>query len=1401
MSASTADGKCKARLLSDKTGQTECDKPATSVDGRLCAFHSRQCQGLYRGYKRRNAQLDALSASPPPFLANTKVALVNQTFKDIEDAETLDSLFKYLFRKYNLLEKVIRGRKLHHSHFFAIDNDYGHEKYLVQLVNDKQITERALETLCRQSAQVVYKQKKWIGWVQERQEGDSPEAESRKIKLQAQLFKRHQKEVEKRQRELRAKEFERLQDAYLEEAYSQRLSEMSDEAQDEWDPIQDVVEDERGTFVDLIKYFLMLKDEDEVESTEGNGEASKNDAPAEKAAMSKSAKKRAKKERAEERKAFAAPSGDPEQRGPDTIEMETKSQMRKRLQEGVKYARVRGYHAVGSLENPSQLHEKAAAIPDDEIDTLLDEVAEVKALLFCRLLLSHATLLPIALRANSIEQFLENPEVTSANVRDLCLKLERPALQDVRDACADFVRAKAGENGEDTDSDEGDSAWEDTDDDEENRVIPKKYRFQLGRPDETMPQAFKTKREQAVQKQRQRRKEQKLLGEDRESGAVDFGEIEDEHGNEPTRKVRIKICGRYITNFPSEKALPRGGWYHFCLIAKDSDLNDAIELCRNWNEFFELNTLCMFHYFPAAKWMVWVGDLQRLQLLRLGFIPYYQSDRADLLTVHQQTGSRGLERRAHHIREARNFICGHIKRNDPASRRLIQYLSMLTFELLVLVRDAKTGDILVKPPKEERWLIREKIGWGRASKNEYKDIAWVGPKFFEAMDKYRKWHFNFEDHYDLYIWDAISGRTFDSLNTTLTQQLMKAHRVRELKDVYKVVEPVIKTLTKDPETDRIRSIRPDEEVKSLWNDINDPSMTFHLWTNGHEAAPDQFDKIKYNEADALEDEILFPEEADEEDNDYLFRPDKSAMTRFEDGDLGDIRDFALDLDSDEEPYGLGSDEEPYDSDLDEGDSSDFGEFASDDEFVESEEAQKAYDAFSKRFQEQLSLAPGSRRQHYVFDNFNDPSNPLDLSLIPEHMRKTDADVMALMRLSLIKQKDYSDTSNATLEKEFFRHIDRKKSKIFKDSFHAADSGGPKYFLFSLMVQKMDDYQMNKLTLAPFEMISSMRAMEKLTLDRRVVDDAFFAYATISLFYESEDFWKSKHAELLKLPLFQNLLDGPSLVNQAERAKQVPDKRTSQSNKMLPKGFWDEWDAICRENQRDMTDGIIEHFYPAEWDKVVRPKIARLYKAGIITNIYTRETAGIAVAHAEPGRAPDLYIDYRLTLEQVRELESLQDPRKFTRSRLLTSARTFASKHTNARFAALRVWSSDYFYPLMLGYWNRSNVSFLDGKGRGWEWKFVPKDMPFSEWSIHEQTRSRIRPFKDFFGDKVIVATDLYFVMGEDEAELRKLAAGVTFAVQTEPWRMEIDFWKSFVGVDLAFLEGLDEAWLRTATEG
>jgi hypothetical protein len=249
---------------------------------------------------------------------------------------------------------------------------------------------------------------------------------------------------------------------------------------------------------------------------------------------------------------------------------------------------------------------------------------------------------------------------------------------------------------------------------------------------------------------------------------VDFGKVLDEK-DYTQKRTRIKICGRYMYDYPSEKALGRDGWYHFFVIAKDSNLFDAVYLCRNWNEFFELNILCLYHYFPAPKWTRFVGDLLRQQLLQLGFIPYFLSDKADKVTHYFQTGSRRMARRAHQFIEMRNFICGNIKRDDPVSRRFIQYLSMETWEIRALVRDGKTGRVLIQPPEQELWLMREKSGYGRASKNDFGNITEVGPEFFEKMDNIRQWHFGFEEYYDVYIWDASPGRTYPMLQRKLEE--------------------------------------------------------------------------------------------------------------------------------------------------------------------------------------------------------------------------------------------------------------------------------------------------------------------------------------------------------------------------------------------------------------------------------------------------------------------------------------------------------------------------------------------------------------------------------------------------------------------------------------------------------
>ena len=66
-------------------------------------------------------------------------------------------------------------------------------------------------------------------------------------------------------RDLRAREDVKRSEAFLEEAYKERMSEEEENAY--WDSIEDVIEDERGNYVNLIKHILLI-----TEDTSGNQE-------------------------------------------------------------------------------------------------------------------------------------------------------------------------------------------------------------------------------------------------------------------------------------------------------------------------------------------------------------------------------------------------------------------------------------------------------------------------------------------------------------------------------------------------------------------------------------------------------------------------------------------------------------------------------------------------------------------------------------------------------------------------------------------------------------------------------------------------------------------------------------------------------------------------------------------------------------------------------------------------------------------------------------------------------------------------------------------------------------------------------------------------------------------------
>lgn len=206
----------------------------------------------------------------------------------------------------------------------------------------------------------------------------------------------------------------------------------------------------------------------------------------------------------------------------------------------------------------------------------------------------------------------------------------------------------------------------------------------------------------------------------------------------------------------------------------------------------------------------------------------------------------------------------------------------------------------------------------------------------------------------------------------------------------------------------------------------------------------------------------------------------------------------------------------------------------------------------------------------------------------------------------------------------------------------------------------------------------------------------------------------------------------------------------------------------------------------------------MHKENVICASYHTNSAGQAIAGIEPDRELDLFFDWRHDRDSTgagpTPKPGMENPSKVEHA--LVEARKFAEKHPSARFAVLRIWSAPHFYPIMLRIWNRHNLSFTDAVGRNWEWKFLPKDMPCSEWSIHEAVRQRIAPYTHKLKDRVHVKRDLVLVMGTDEEDLLKYAVATSFALTSKPWRLELDLWKSFVNVNLGFLESLDDKWLE-----
>lgn len=526
----------------------------------------------------------------------------------------------------------------------------------------------------------------------------------------------------------------------------------------------------------------------------------------------------------------------------------------------------------------------------------------------------------------------------------------------------------------------------------------------------------------------------------------------------------------------------------------------------------------------------------------------------------------------------------------------------------------------------------------------------------------------------------------------------------------------------------------------------------------------------YNEADVLEDAILFPEQAASGSVGGLFHGHETSMQEFMTNGPDWAR-FIKDLDTDEEIEASDAETEYVLEDESHDEESD----------VSSEEDDKRLVKGNKCSRESDQSSWGD------IDNEAGPSET-QIMRIPSISEEEKQD------LALMKNWKSPKSRQEDVEKEFFTFLDREKSKgksshlitlgpanivkAFKRSWHQADlepGAEGRYREATIIVEQMSRFDEEK---HKFRYIRDLHFLGVHPhKHRRMVPDMLQARGMMALFFQSA-FFESEFGILHKDSL---------IVNQSERAKNLPNRRTHASNKWVDKKLFEEWDAHWKQ-ARHHDD------YPLEWDVASRPIIAKLYKTGVIQNSYASETPGRAMGAKEPGRdSRDFYIDLRIFKDNMKMKAFLEMPPSL--DHLLMSAHKFAKQHKNARFAVLRLWSAPHFYPLMVGLENRINTEFTDGLGRAWEFCFVPKDMPGSEYSIHHASRLRIMPFMQFLKERVLIKRDLFLVMGEDEEDLLEYAVATTFAIQTDPWRLEVDLWRSFVNVDLEFLEGLKKEWL------
>lgn len=112
----------------------------------------------------------------------------------------------------------------------------------------------------------------------------------------------------------------------------------------------------------------------------------------------------------------------------------------------------------------------------------------------------------------------------------------------------------------------------------------------------------------------------------------------------------------------------------------------------------------------------------------------------------------------------------------------------------------------------------------------------------------------------------------------------------KLSDMYTNKEKFLRSITREEDTQRVRSIKPGEKVESMWDVVTNPSNKYAVWdekgnqeihdSGSHDGPSNQF----YSEADAAEDMVLFPDELVSAKRNVPFKEISNPVTEIGNGE-------------------------------------------------------------------------------------------------------------------------------------------------------------------------------------------------------------------------------------------------------------------------------------------------------------------------------------------------------------------------------------------------------------------------------------------------------------------------------------------------------------------------------------